>query len=536
MRSRRARALAAVVVIAVAIVAIALALGGGEEPPAVGAATVVPADALIYVHLSTDPARPAVKRAVSLARRFPHFPLLSADVVHRLGVLLHGPAGQVRQWLGKEAAFALLNTTTTTAGSLIVLDVAQPRQAHEFVARAGAIADGTYRRTSLLRYQSGTELAFVGHYLVLGQSASVRAAIDVASGALPSLARSSVYQRATSDEPADRVLDAYASVSGVRRVLDSRGGVLGSLGVLLDQPALTGVAVSLSAVSPGARVLVHGALDPTLAAVSGPLPPQYGPSLPAALPAPGVLFLDVHNLVNWAPRILGAAARAGVGGQVEPLLRRLGAALASEGVDLHSVTGIFSGESALALSPTPVQRPRAHAAGGGGRGSALVIVTRTQDQQATTSFLASLEVPLEQLFPPPASGPGVAPEFSDVPIDGVTVHQLALAPGLELDYAVFRGLVVVATSLPAITEVIRPAQTLDNEPRYQTTLGDRPNQVTSLVFLDFNQLLSLGEETGFVGGRRLRALLPDLERIRAVGLSSTRRESDTNAELLFQIS
>ena len=136
-----------------------------------------------------------------------------------------------------------------------------------------------------------------------------------------------------------------------------------------------------------------------------------------------------------------------------------------------------------------------------------------------------------------AAGLASSDEFTEIPVAGgaITVHRLVLAPGLELDYAVFRGLVVVATSFPAITEVIHHAQSLENERLYQTTLGERPDEVTSLVFLDFSQLLSLGEQTGLVRGQRFNALLPDLQKIRSIGLSSTRQESDTNAELFLQI-
>ncbi|HUZ27977.1 MAG TPA: DUF3352 domain-containing protein [Solirubrobacteraceae bacterium] len=525
-------------VIVAAAVAVALVLGSGDQPPATGAARLVPADALIYVHLSTDVHRPAVKRAISLARRFPDFPLLSGAIQSQLSALLGGPAAPARRWLGQEAAFALLNTDTATAGSLVVLDVARPRLARQLVAGSGAAADGSYRGTALLRYPSGTELAFVSHYLVAGQAASVRTSIDVAAGRQGSLARSPAYQQAAGDEPSDRVLDAYLSVSGVHRVLTPRSGLLGALGALLEQPALTGVAMSLSAVPPGARVIVRGSLDPTLAKLSGPTPTPFEPTLPGAMPAQGALLLDVSNLVRWAPRVLGATAKVGVAGRVQPLFRRLGSALAAQGVDVHALTGVFSGEAAVAISPSPAsaaaraparRRPlRAH-------GPALVIVTRTRDEEATSSLLASLQGPLAQLFPPPALGPGQAPEFSDVPVDGITVHRFVLAPGLELDYAVFRGLVVLATSLPAITGIVHSTRALDSELLYQAALGRRPDQVTSLLFLDFSQLLRLGEQTGLVHGRRATALLPDLERIRSIGLASTRGEADTNAELFLQI-
>ena len=523
-------------VIVAAGVAVALVLGPGNDPPATEAARVVPADALLYVHLSTDQRRPAVRSALSLARRFPDYPRLTAALDGQLVSLLGAPASGVRNWLGKEAAFALLNTTTSTAGSLVVLDVARPRLARQSVAAGGASDDGSYRGTALLRNSSGTELAFVGHYLVAGQAASVRASIDVVVGHQRSLSSNPAYQQASGDEADDRVLDAYASVSGLRRILGPRGGALGSLGGLLDQPALLGTALSLSAVPGGARIAVHGALDPTLAKLSGPTPPQFEPTLPGVMPAQGALFLDVSNLAQWAPRVLGATSRVGIAGRVQPLFRRLGAALASEGVDVHALAGVFSGESALAISNGPAGTLDT---GSGSarrvRGRALVIVTRTKDPSATSELLASLQGPLAQLFPPPASGPGQAPEFSDVPVAGITAHRFMLAPGLELDYAVFRGLVVMATSLPAIAAVVQPSHSLQDEPMYQAALGEGPDQVSSLLFLDFSQLLRLGEQTGLIRGSRVNALLPDLQMVRSIGLTSTRGEADTNAELLLKI-
>ena len=59
-----------------------------------------------------------------------------------------------------------------------MLDVGRPDLARRFLSSAGATPDGRYRGVGLLSYQSGTVLAFVEHYLVLGQGASVRAAID----------------------------------------------------------------------------------------------------------------------------------------------------------------------------------------------------------------------------------------------------------------------------------------------------------------------------------------------------------------------
>jgi hypothetical protein len=528
----RAVLLAALVALLVAIVVGASrgGSGAGGPPPATGAAAVVPAQALAYVHLSTDTERPGVKRALALAARFPDYRLLSTLIATRLGRLSPNGAAitfaaDIRPWLGKEAAVALLDTGTSTAGALIVLDVADVGKARAFVTRIGAGAGGSYRGVRLYQHAGGGEFAFVSRYLVLGQDASVRAAIDVVAGHAPSLASDPSYRAAADGEPADRVLDAYASAAGVRRLLVAQGGLLGAVGVLLYQPALSGVAVSVSAASPGARVVVHSALDPHLLQVQGAAPRSFTPTLEPRLPAGSTLALDVIDLHRIAPRVLSAGAAGGVGGGLGPLLARLGTALRAEGVNVADILKLFDGETAIAIAP-----------GSGSGTPALVIVARTSDETRTRAELAQLEVPLAQLFSSSNLSSGQEPAFTDRTVAGVTVHQLPLASGLQLDYAVFDRLVAVSTSLGGIASIASHAQVLADDPSYRATLAKRRSRVTSLLFLDFSQLLSLGEQTGLTRGARFQALRGDLQKLRAVGLSSTAGEAESTAELFLQIS
>jgi hypothetical protein len=60
--------------------------------------------------------------------------------------------------------------------------------------------------------------------------------------------------------------------------------------------------------------------------------------------------------------------------------------------------------------------------------------------------------------------------------------------------------------------------------------------MTSLLFLDLSQLLSLGEQTGLTTSAQFPALRADLKRIQAVGLESTSGEAESTAELFLQIS
>jgi hypothetical protein len=240
------------------------------------------------------------------------------------------------------------------------------------------------------------------------------------------------------------------------------------------------------------------------------------------LPSGSIMMLDLTGLDHSLRTLLRAAALAGIAGRIGPLLDRLGAALSTEGVDLRSVGAVFDGETAVAIVP-------------GGGSPALVVVSRPRDLAAARATLASLEVPLAQLFPAPANGPGQVAEFNDVQVDGVTVHQLVLAPGLQLDYTVFGGLVVVSTSMRGIAGVVGRTASLSRDREYVEAVGARPDRVTSLLFLDFSQLLRLGEQTGLMSGASFDALLPDLEKVRAIGLYSTSGESDTTAELHLQI-
>jgi hypothetical protein len=492
----RAVVLVAVGVFLMAVVVASTRGPGGAAPPATGAAGVVPADALAYVHLSTDESRPGVERALAVAARFPNYPLLAARL-----------AG-VRPWLGKEAALALLDTPAGTA-RLIVLDVANRAGARAFLRRRGIAL--------------GAGAAFVGHYLVLGPADAVRAAIDVGGGRAPSLASDGTYRRAAASEAPGRVLDAYVSAAGVRQVLIDRGGIAAALGMLLYQPALSGVAVSVSAAPPGARLLVHTVLDPSLERISGVKARWFTPTLEGELPAGSTLALDVSGLARTAPHVLAAAGADGIGGGIGPLLARLGTALRAEGVNVAALVRLFSGETAVAIVP------------GAGRGRpALVIVTRTSNMPAVRAQLAALEVPLAQLFQNSTPG-SVQPVFSQRQVDGITAHQLPLATGLQLDYAVFRGLVVVSTSLGGIAAVATDRHTLATTPAYRATLAGRPSRVTSLLFLDFRALLSLGEQTGLTRGALFSALRSDLQRVRAVGLASTSGEADSTSELSLQI-
>jgi len=427
LRRRLAAAGGLLLVVLIGVAGVLVLSGSGEVPPATGAAQVVPADALAYVHLSTDSGRPAVQRAQALARRFPDYPVAYAAAINRVTAIVGGGSSTVdsttgiRPWLGREAAFAVLDTATGSAPSLIVLDVANRARALRFLTGAGATPVAGYDGIRIFGYPSGTELAFIRHYLVIGPDAGVRLAIAAGIGRARSLAADPAYQPAAAGEPAGRVLDAYLPAAGLRRMLEPRGGMIGALAGLLDRPALLGASLSLSAVSGGADVQIHSAVGGGSAPARGSRAraSSFAPTLQSILPAGATLTLDVDGLDRAAPALLRAAATAGFAADVAPLVARLGTALAAQGVSVHKITSIFDGETAVAISPGPAP--------------SLLIVARTSNEAATRRGLAQLEAPLTALFPASVSGPGQVPGLADQQVGGVTVHELGLGPGLQVD-------------------------------------------------------------------------------------------------------
>jgi hypothetical protein len=517
VRRRRLVALAALgVVLALASAGFLALRGSGTPPPATGAARVVPADALAYVHLSTDSTRPSVPAARRLASRFPDYPLLYAAVMSRVNRILG--AGDIRPWLGNEAAVAVLGGTGSSAATVLVLDVSNRPRAQAFLSSAGAAPAGAYGGVRLLAYPSGSEAALIGHYLVAGPAVGVRAAIDAWRGRSPSLARNAGYERAAATEPADRVLDAYLTPAGVRQLLGARTGVAGAIGLLLDRPDIKGTAISLSAIPGGARVVVHSVLS------GASQPASFRPTLQSVLPSGSTLMLDVDGLDRVAPELLRVGTTAGIGANIAPLLRRLGAALASQGVNLRNVESVFDGETAVALSPAP--------------SPALLIVSRLHNQAAARSELVSLDAPLTALFSPTGSAAaGQVPELSATQVGTATIQEVQLGPGLQVDFGVFDGVAVVSTSVRAIAEVAQRSRALAGEGAYQAVLpaGQGQGQVSSLIFGDFTRILGLAEQTGLTSGARTRELLPDLSKIRTIGVSSTSGKNQTTTTLTLEI-
>jgi hypothetical protein len=319
-------------------------------------------------------------------------------------------------------------------------------------------------------------VAYVGRFLAIGQPESIATAQRLQRGQGRSLADAPGPKHVFAELPADRVADGWVSRDGVRRLLAPQGGLLGAIGLLFDTPALRGAGFGLSATDTGARAVVHSLLDPKIERRSPSGFRSFHPTLQSAAPAETMSFLGVSNLAPALRRLLAAAGSSS--DQLAPLVGRIDPKLLK----------LFSNEAAIVLEPaTPAP--------------VLTLLAKTRDEAATRRALAQLPAPLRKAF----------------------------------KTAVFDGKVAVSTSDAGIRAVQAKGPHLDGTEQWRNSVGNHPEPVSSLLFLDFSKLLRLGEQTGLDASRSYQAAKGDLQRVRAIGAHTSGNETESTAEISLLI-
>ena len=501
MSPRRHAALPLAAIAALALAA-GMVCGRAEDTPADGAARLVPAGALVYVHLSTDRDREPDARLAAFVEKLPALGRLRDRVAGGIATRPLDAERDVRPWLGDELAYAAVSSVD----SVVLAAVADRDEAEALVDRIGDL-DAAERYEGVPVLVAGpTAVAFVGDFLAVGTDAAVRAAVDRDQGAGEPLSELPAYRRATKDRPEERSLDAYASAAGVRTVLAQRDGPLGVLGALLDRPGLTAAAASLTAEQRGLRVHVR-------LAGGAPRDAGFEPVLLERVPEAAAAYAGIRS----ALRLTRLLARLGM----QRPLARLADALADDaGIELQrDLLAPLSGELALAVtraeSGTPV----------------VTLKARTADPRRTGSALGRLQEPLARRL----AVPGTVPAFQAQPIGGLEAFTLRVTPELAPSYAVGDGSVVISTAPSGLEP---PRGTLAAAPGFDATIGEVPDEADSLVFVDLRALVALADETGLTAIPRLAAARDDLSRVRAAGAviaADPAHPSDTTAELFLEI-
>ena len=474
-------------------------------------ASLVPADALLYAHLSTSESRTQDSRLLAIAGRFssPRFQLARLGTTFTPGAGGLDFARDVRPWLSDDAAIALLDGGGGRTEPLLVAAVRDRAPAEAMLSRLGASAAGTHNGVALRSLPPRATAAFAGDHLVVGPAGAVRGAIDRAAaddgGRAAALADGQAFRRAAEERTAASSVDVFASSAGLRRLLDGRDGIAGFAGRLLTGPRLEGVSAQVSAEESGLRIGARIMRTP-----GAPRPAGFTPSLTDRVPGDAAGFLALPGL-DAAAELL---SRTGGGGA---LLEDLRATVPqAAGLDLEDVLAPLADEAMLAVTSgdvTPV----------------FTLTARTRDEAATREAMARLQGPLADRL----AGGSV---FEQRDVGGTAAFSLPVTPELEPSYALARGALVASSGRSGLGQ-LNPARTpITGNAALGEVLPEEGAKVEALGFFDSRQLLALGERTGLQAFSS-PAVRDDLGRIRAAGAvvaEDAKNPTDTTVELFLE--
>jgi len=475
---RRAALTAAAAVALVLVVALA---ARGPSPPADRADSLVPADVLVYLHVSTDPDREQDRRMLALLQRFPAFGALRARAQAAVGALDF--ARDVRPWLGDEAALA-----ASTRGTVALLAVRDEDKAQGVLARVAGPRPAVRRSGVLVRRFSGGAAAFTDGFLVLGDEALVNAAIDLGSGRGRALATLPAYADAALERPAARVLDGWAAADAAALLLPPRVAA-----VVGGGPAVADVTPTDAGLRIRARRLGGASQEA-----------DFEPELLDRVPRDAFAYLGVRGLRSLGvllPAAAGEAAPA-VGGALEPLLDAL------------------EGEVAVSAAP---------AAGD----PAVTLVAGTRDPRAARNALAGMQGVIAAALTGSGEATGQVPVFEERSLgEDVDGFALTLAGGGELVYAVAGDQVAISNSEDGVRRALEPeGGGLEDAEGFDDAVTDVPESGQALAFVATSQLLELAAEAGLDASAAYRAVRSNLAKVRALGAVVRRQGDDTTAEL-----
>jgi hypothetical protein len=486
--------------------------GGDACPPPDNAASVVPADALAYVHIDTDSSSDQYQAATDLASRIP---TLSAQIVDRLIGQLPAAAGstaafadEVRPWLGDEAALALLPARGPPQ-EIEILAVADRGKADAYQRRIAGPAPARvpYRGVQLVRGRGGIVSGFVGGFLVIGTRAGLEAAIDVQTSAAGTAALSDSSAASVRDAlSSQRVADAYLSAAGASAVAGRTTGLLAPLAPFFAPGNTKGVAMGLVAEPNGLGLEIRSALDQERAAAKPGFFaafPSFDPTLAAKLPAGTLAYLGFGRPGQAISALLRQASSQ------QPGLAQVALGLLSRArrVSHLPVSGdllaALGNEGALAIEPAPP-----------GGVPYLLYLGSGIDVKNTRAALARLQVPLARSLAPGSGG------FQSTTVGGVQAQTLTVSPAVELSYAIVDRQLVVATNPAGIAAVAHGG--LSSAPAYGQATAGMGGSVSLLTYLDLGGLIALGERAGLASDPAYATFAPDFHQLQAFALSVTR--------------
>jgi len=485
--------------------------GGGAESTGASAASVagfVPASSPMYMEVSTDLDGPQWTQVDTLAKTFPAYPDMRAQLKKDLTSGDVNFETDVKPLLGDRAAVAAIElpsagaVTDSGSGSsssalpgvtpqvaaaaaedakvIGVVDLADGKEAaaEALLAKQAGGTPTTVDGVKVYKESDSSVAAVVdGAILFADNEADLKAAIDAhAAGGDKTLAGNDRFTEAIGKLPSDTFAQFYVDSGALvkQQIADSaQGQNLDALTKLADAR----VAASVAAEPDGVRlkgVILGSPENPDS---------EFTPKLDEKVPADAIAYAGFANLqsqVVTALKQIEATGQSGATGQLQAGAAQLPALL---GVTLDDLKALTTKEHAVVVTKgTPMP--------------GAVLALEVEDGARAQKTLDTLREKVPALATQFSPGTTL-PAWRQVTLEGaVKGWDLPVSPTGGVTYGVDGNLALVGTSPGAVRAVQRPVQPLSQLAEFTDATADMPEKVTGLVWINAGEALRLAEASG----------------------------------------
>ena len=511
-----------IVLLSTALAGSALAVAGCGTGSQAGAspsetASYVPAGSPFYLEATTDFGGPQWKQVDSLAKLFPAYPELRAQLDTALQSNSVNFETEVKPLLGGRAAIAGLNLPGAKAikGSITsrdaaagaaaaaasdqqvvgVVELAAGKQTamEALLVKSGAVKSGEHDGADVYKDGADAVVAVTPDALVVsGTQAQLFEALDAhAAGGDKTLAGSSKFSDAIGKLPADVFGTAFVDIGAAVQQVGKSSPQLGQAGIAQYQNAV--MAASIAAEPGGVRVkgVVTGA-------PAGGMD-NFSPSLADKAPADAIAYVGFSNVSKTVTTALQQAQATQSGDarkQFEAISGQLPALL---GVSVEQLAALGAGEQSVVVTS-------------GAKTPGVALASTVDNGAEATKTLDAVRTALPALLGMVNSG-APAPAATQVPLAaGVTGWSIPITKDQSVVYGVDGDLAIIGSSVPAVTAVQRPTSPLSSSAAFQAGTSGIPGEVSSLVWVNVDAALAAAQKSGALTGVNAK----DLAQLRPV--------------------
>jgi len=466
MRSRLALAL-----LAVAALLTLAACGGSDTASSSGpgaAASVVPADAVAFIDISSDLDSAQWKQVQTLAERFPGKDKAVRQILDSLGEQDIDWKTDVEPALGPETAIAVIRVGSETK----VVGLTKP----DDKAKLDAL---------VAKSDEPSETREIDGWTAIADSAAVLDAYETALK-VGSLDGAKAYQDAIDGLPADSIGTFYVGPGAA----DAASGVLGSLGpAVAANGKLDWLGGALRAQDNG--MLLTGSAKST----GGPKTAAYEPAYLDEIPADAIAVLSFHGTDD----LISQFRKAG-GSQFVPMVE------SALGVTLDDLAPLFAGEGALYVRQgTPIPE--------------VTIVLGVADEASALTTLDKLAGKAAAL---------VGGKTGTTKVDGIDAKYIDIQ-GVRVSYAAFDGKLVLTSGPFGIRELRDGGDSIADDSAFKDAAGAAgyEGSTAGLVYVSLEDVLPLVDSLAGLSGQPL----PDEARANLEPLRSFFLQGDADGDL-----